>query len=296
MPAGYAGSFCTARGARRAGPTDDHASNTRSASAEVRVRAVARDDCPGAGHRQGLGGQLRGGGAGGRGLRGARARARRRGAARAAAPAALRARRLRGAGIGPRAPGAAPQGRDAAAAVGGVPRRLRAGAAGVQPHALQRAVRGVRRDAAPLDAPGAQGGREAVRGLRRPDGGGDRRGHRRDPGGERVRCGVGRVELHVCVRHGHAAAGRLDRRARGGARVLRRRPGAAGARQRAGADHQARPLRTRGAPGLRGDGRALRLRGAAGAPPKAARQAGRGSRRAVGQPLDPGAAARSALL
>ncbi len=85
-----------------------------------------------------------------------------------------------------------------------------------------------------------------------------RPGHRAPPHGVGVRDGAVLLAAHVRAPHpGHGSAG-VDRGARGSVRVLRRRPGPAGAGQPEDRGGQARPLRPEDQPLVCGAGRALR--------------------------------------
>ena len=79
-----------------------------------------------------------------------------------------------------------------------------------------------------------------------------------------VRDGAGLLAAHVRPAGPEDGPAGLDRVPRGGVRVLRRRPGPAGAGQPEDRGRQARPLRPEAQPVLCGDGRALRLPGRPG--------------------------------
>ena len=169
----------------------------------LRGRAELRPGRPCAGDLQGHGGQVRA----------ARARRRRRlGAwprrssdeeleARLYRPAVPRSSRQLEPDFALHPPGAQAPGRHAAAAVGGVPPRQRAG---LQVHELLRQVPrlGARPEA--LDAPDPHRRREAVRRLRRPD----RAASSTRPPARSARADLRgrarRVELHLRLRHGDA--------------------------------------------------------------------------------------------
>ena len=190
----------------------------------------------------------------------------------------------------PRAPA---QGRDAGAPVGGVPggasRRLR-----LQP--VLRALPALGGPARADDAPAPRRRRADVRRLCRRDASGDRRRDRHGAPGPALRRGARRVELHVRRGDLDAEPAGLDRLARPGARLVRRRAGADRVGQPQGRRHQGLLLRARGQPDLRRHGGALRHGRGAGAALQAARQGQGRGRRPGGAALDRGAAAQPAVL
>ena len=134
----------------------------------------------------------------------------------------------------------------------------------------------------------ARQGRQAVRRLRRRQGGRDRRPHRRGSHGPDLRRHPGRLQLHLCRGDLDAGAARLDRLAQPRLRLFRRgaptgRTGQSQIRRRQGL-----PVPSRDQPNLRRHGGPLRHRHRADAAAQTTRQSESGSRRPGRRTLDPG--------
>ena len=159
-----------------------------------------------------------------------------------------------------------------------------------------RSLPGLARPARPDHAPDPCRRRQAVRRLRRRQGGRDRRPHRRGSHGPDLRRHPGRLQLHLCRGDLDAGAARLDRLAQPRLRLFRRgaptgRTGQSQIRRRQGL-----PVRSRDQPNLRRHGGPLRHRHHADAAAQTTRQSESGSRRPGRRTLDPGPPAKSAFL
>jgi len=168
--------------------------------------------------------------------------------------------------------------------------------AGVQIHELLRLIPQVGSVPEALDAPDPHRRRQTVRRLRWPDRADHRRSHRRDPRRAGLRCDIGRIELHLRLRHGTANGSGLGAFADCGAGVLRRHISADRPRPATRPDCSARPLRA--GHGAAGGGvlRPLPRGGAAGAAGPPEGQAEGRERGARGRALDSCAPAQSPLL
>jgi hypothetical protein len=123
-----------------------------------------------------------------------------------------------------------------------------------------RAVSALGGSATPDDAPGAQGGREGVHGLRGEEAARGRRGHGRARGDGALRGRARGVELHVCRGDADTDLGGLRGEPPKGARVFRRRAGAPRPRSAPLGGVRPVPLRAGDPADLRGIRRALRVR------------------------------------